>query len=81
MHGKKKNVDKSISNIFWQSYTKQHAHQLQSSALLSGSTPGSRCLGTAYSLSEFLCTKQTAALSTSSCKGKCALESGGGESF
>ena len=33
--------------------------------LLSFMAPESRCLGTAYSLSEFLCTKQTAALSTS----------------
>lgn len=50
---------------------------VQSLPLLSCSTPGSRCLGTAYSLSEFLCTKQTAALSTSGCNGKFALEMGG----
>uniref|UniRef100_A0A3B4GKH0 Homeobox domain-containing protein n=1 Tax=Pundamilia nyererei TaxID=303518 RepID=A0A3B4GKH0_9CICH len=30
---------------------------------------------------EFLCTKQTAALSTSGCNGKCALEVGGGVAF
>lgn len=47
--------------------------------LLSCSTPGSRCLGTAYSLSEFLCTQQTAALSTSGCSGKFALGGDGVE--
>ncbi len=52
---------------------------VQSLPFLSCSPPGSRCLGTAYSLSEFLCTKQTAALSTSGCKGKFALEMGRGE--
>lgn len=50
------------------------------SSLLSFFTPGSRCRGTAHSLSEFLREKQPAALSNSAYKGKSVLGSwsGGG---